>query len=111
MLAQAILRTEAKIQVQLSQRPVKGIAWLQLGQTSPILPSFMARRASSGDSARAAMQVLHARRVRICSSVARSGVPRMVPSPHSKWLQSGSCRSLGFAPVRVPSRWTGTPRI
>ena len=33
-------------------------------------PSFMPERASLGDSARAAMQVLHARRVRICSSVA-----------------------------------------
>jgi hypothetical protein len=31
----------------------------------------------------------------------------MVPSRHSKWLQSGSCRSLGFAPVRLPSRCTG----
>ena len=31
----------------------------------------------------------------------------MVPSRHSKWLQSGSCRSLGFAPVRLPSRCIG----
>jgi len=31
----------------------------------------------------------------------------MVPSRHSKWLQSGSCRNLGFSPVRVPSRCTG----
>ena len=31
----------------------------------------------------------------------------MAPSPHSKWPQSGSCRSLGSVPVRVPSRWTG----
>jgi hypothetical protein len=45
-----------------------------------------------------------ARRVCICTLVASLGVPRMVPSPHSKWLQSGSCRSLGSASVRVPSR-------
>ena len=50
--------------------PVKDIAWLQMGQTSPILPSFMLERASSGDSARAAIHVLHARRAFICSSVA-----------------------------------------
>jgi hypothetical protein len=31
----------------------------------------------------------------------------MVPFPHSKWLQSGSCRSLGFAPVNEPSMCTG----
>ena len=43
----------------------------------------------------------------ICSSVANWGVPRTVPSPHSKWLQSGSCRSLGLAPVGVPSTCTG----
>ncbi len=80
---------------------------MQVGQTSPILPSFMLERASFGDSARTAIQVLHARRVCICSSVAGSGVPRMVPSRHSNWLQSGSCRSLGFSPVRLPSRCTG----
>jgi hypothetical protein len=101
------LATERRHQLQLSQMPVKDIAWLQVGQTSPILPSFMLERASFDDSAWTATQVLHARRVRICSSVASSGVPRMVPSPHSKWLQSGSCRSLGFAPVRLPSRCTG----
>jgi hypothetical protein len=94
-------------QLQLSQTPVKDIAWLQAGQTSPILPSFMLERASSGESTRAAIHVLHARRACIWSSVASSGVPRMVPSRHSKWLQSGSCRSLGFAPVLLPSRCTG----
>lgn len=94
-------------QLQLSQTPVKDMAWWQLGQTSPILPSFMFERASFGDSAWAAIQVLHARSECICSSVASSGVPRMVPLRHSKWLQSGSCRSLGPAPVRLPSRCTG----
>lgn len=94
-------------QLQLSQTLVRDIAWLQLGQTSPILASFILERASSGDSARLAIHVLHARRECICSSVASSGVPRMVPSRHSKWLQSGSCRSLGSAPVLPPSRCTG----
>src|SRR5437588_8131806 len=99
--------SRADYQLQLSQTPVKDIAWLQVGQTSPILPSFTLERASSGDSARAAIHVLHARRLCSCSSVASSGVPRMVPSRHSKWLQPGSCRSLGSAPVRLPSRCTG----
>jgi hypothetical protein len=40
-------------QLQLPQTPVKDIAWLQVGQTSPILPSFMLERASSRDSAQA----------------------------------------------------------
>jgi hypothetical protein len=100
-------RSRTDYQLQLSQTPVNDIAWLQVGQTAPILPSFMLERASSGDSARVAIHVLHARRVRICSSVASSGVPRMVPSRHSKWLQPGSCRNLGSAPVRLPSRCTG----
>src|ERR1700759_607147 len=103
----AVAGSRADYQLQLSQTPVKDIAWLQAGQTSPILPSFMPERASPGDSARTAIHVLHARRVCSCSSVASSGVPRIVPSRHSKWLQSGSCRSLGFAPVRLPSRCTG----
>ena len=105
VMVEACSRTD--YQLQLSQTPVKDMAWWQLGQTSPILPSFMFERASFGDSARAAIQVLHARRECICSSVASSGVPRMVPFRHSKWLQSGSCRSLGSAPVRLPSRCTG----
>ncbi len=42
-------------QLQLSQTPVKDMAWLHVGQTSPILPSFMLERASFGDSARAAI--------------------------------------------------------
>lgn len=94
-------------QLQLSQTPVKDIAWLQVGQSSPILPSLILERASAGESARAAIYVLHARRACICSSVASSGVPRIVPSRHSKWPQPGSCRSLGSAPVRLPSRCTG----
>lgn len=53
------------------------------------------------------IQLLHALRDRICSSVASSGVPRGTPSPQSKWPQPGSCRSLGSAPVRIPSRCTG----
>jgi hypothetical protein len=94
-------------QLQLSQTPVKDIAWLQMGQSLPILPALMLERASSRESVRAAIHVLHARRACICSSVASSGVPRIVPSRHSKWPQSGSCRSLGSAPVRLPSRCTG----
>jgi len=92
---------------QLSQIPVNGITWWHTEQTLPIRPSFTSCRASLGDSLWASMQVLHARRACICSSVANSGVPRIVPSPHSKWLQSGSCRSLGVAPVLMPSRCSG----
>jgi hypothetical protein len=46
-------------QLQLAQTPVKDITWWQAGQTSPILPSFMLTRAPPGDSARAAIHVLH----------------------------------------------------
>jgi hypothetical protein len=89
-------RSPTDYQLQLSQTPVKDIAWLHVGQTSPILPSFMLERASSEDSARVAIHVLHARRVRICSSVASSGVPGMVLSRHSKWLQPGVMPQSGF---------------
>jgi hypothetical protein len=51
--------------------------------------------------------VVHAFSVLICSSVARTGVPRISPSPQSKWPQSGSWRILGGPPVKVPSRCTG----
>lgn len=89
---------------QLSQIPVNGIIWLQVGQSPPVRPSLKLWRVSLGDSPRLSIQAL---RVCICSSVASSGVPSRVPSPHSKWPQPGSCRSLGFAPVNVPLRWTG----
>ena len=61
ILAAAGIR--ADYQLQLPQTPVKDIDWLQVGQTSPIFPSFMLERASPGDSAREAIHVLHARRV------------------------------------------------
>jgi hypothetical protein len=80
---------------------------LHVGQNSPVLPSFTSWRASLDGPPRVSTHVWQARRVCICSSVASCGVPRMVTSPHSKWPQSGLCRSLGFAPVSVPSRCTG----
>lgn len=79
----------------MSQIPVRGIIWLHVGQNPPVLPSFTSWRASVDGPPRVSTHVLQARRVCICSSVASCGVPRMVPSPHSKWPQSGLCRSLG----------------
>jgi hypothetical protein len=87
--------------------PVKGISWLQVRQTAPVLPSFAAEPAPRDDRPRLPIQVLQATRISICSSVASSGAPKMVPSPESKWPQPEKWRILGCAPVFVPSRRTG----
>ncbi len=107
MLTQAIMRREATNLGAVVAGPCQGHR-LVAGGTDLADPSVfnapacvLRRFSANGDAS------LAARRVRICSSVASSGVPRMVPSLNSKWPQSGSCRSLGFAPVRVPLRWTG----
>jgi hypothetical protein len=94
-------------QAQLSQTPVKDIVWLHVGHNPPVLPSLPSWLLPPRGPRRVSIHVLQARRVCICSSVATCGVPSTVPSPHSKWLQSGSCRSLGTAPVGVPSKCTG----
>ena len=74
---------------QLSQTPVKDIV-LIAGRTQAAGPAVVPSwRLPPCGPRRVSIQVLQARRVCICSSVASSGVPRTVPSPHSKWLQSG----------------------
>jgi len=98
--------SRADYQLQLSQTPVKDIAWLHAGQTSPILPSFMLEGASSRDSARVTLHVLHARRVCICSSVASSGVPKMVPVSPLEVAAARVVPQSGVRSVRLPSRCT-----
>lgn len=94
-------------QLQLSQIPVNGMTWWQVGQSCPSLPSPRSDVPAFDELRRLSTHVVHALSVFICASVAGTGVPRISPQPQSKWLQSGSCRIFGSSPVGVPSRCTG----